>query len=109
MRFLNMQRGGRRPCFGLCLRYLLLTAGKGNALSRADHQEDMELICEMGANTIRLAHYQHDQYFYDLCDEKGMVIWAEIPYISRHMEKGRENTVSQMKELISHPAVSPRP
>ena len=83
--------------------------GKGNALSRADHQEDMELICEMGANTIRLAHYQHDQYFYDLCDEKGMVIWAEIPYISRHMEKGRENTVSQMKELIvqnyNHPSI----
>ena len=43
----------------------------------------MDLICEMGANTIRLAHYQHDQYFYDLCDERGMVVWAEIPYISR--------------------------
>ncbi|MBR5218017.1 MAG: glycoside hydrolase family 2 protein, partial [Oscillospiraceae bacterium] len=59
--------------------------GKGNALSHADHEEDMDLICEVGATTIRLAHYQHDQYFYDLCDERGMVIWAEIPYISKHM------------------------
>ena len=54
----------------------------------------------VGANSIRLAHYQHDQYFYDLCDEKGIVAWAEIPYITVHMDGGRENTISQMKELI---------
>lgn len=75
--------------------------GVGNALNEADHIEDMDLICEMGANTIRLAHYQHDQFFYDLCDERGMVVWVEIPYISRHMPNGRENTISQMKELIT--------
>lgn len=74
---------------------------KGNALSKKDHKEDMELIAEMGANTIRLAHYQHAQYFYDLCDEYGMVVWAEIPYISKHMPTGRENTISQMKELVA--------
>ena len=75
--------------------------GAGNTLLPEHHREDMELICEVGANTIRLAHYQHDQYFYDLCDEKGMVVWAEIPYISQHMATGRENTISQMKELIT--------
>ena len=74
---------------------------KGNALSPEDHEEDIALILEMGANTIRLAHYQHDQHFYDLCDEKGLVIWAEIPYISKHMPNGRENTISQMTELIT--------
>ncbi len=83
--------------------------GYGNALLPEHHKEDMELIYEMGANTIRLAHYQHDQYFYDLCDEYGMVIWAEIPYISKHMPTGRENTISQMKELIvqnyNHPSI----
>ena len=83
--------------------------GKGNALSKEDHAEDIELICEVGATTIRLAHYQHDQYFYDLCDQKGLVIWAEIPYISKHMPDGRENTISQMKELITqnynHPSI----
>ncbi len=83
--------------------------GIGNALLPEHHKEDMDLICEVGATTIRLAHYQHDQYFYDLCDERGMVVWAEIPYISRHMPKGRENTISQMKELIvqnyNHPSI----
>ncbi len=83
--------------------------GFGNALLPEHHEEDIELICEMGATTIRLAHYQHDQYFYDLCDEKGLVIWAEIPYISKHMPTGRENTISQMKELIiqnyNHPSI----
>ena len=74
--------------------------GIGNALLKEHHEEDMDLICEVGATTIRLAHYQHDQYFYDLCDERGLVIWAEIPYISKHLPNGRENTISQMRELI---------
>ena len=75
--------------------------GFGNALLPEHHEEDIDLIMEVGATTIRLAHYQHDQFFYDLCDEKGLVIWAEIPYISKHMPGGRENTISQMKELIT--------
>ncbi|MDD6808073.1 MAG: glycoside hydrolase family 2 TIM barrel-domain containing protein [Oscillospiraceae bacterium] len=83
--------------------------GIGNALLPEHHKEDMDLICEVGATTIRLAHYQHDQYFYDLCDERGMVVWAEIPYISKHMPTGRENTISQMKELViqnyNHPSI----
>ena len=83
--------------------------GIGNALLPEHHTEDMDLICEVGATTIRLAHYQHDQFFYDLCDERGMVIWAEIPYISNHMPNGRENTITQMKELIvqnyNHPSI----
>ena len=82
---------------------------KGWAISREDHVQDMELIKEVGANTIRLAHYQHDQYFYDLCDEYGMVVWAEIPFISVHLPKGRKNTVEQMKELViqnyNHPSI----
>ena len=61
--------------------------GIGNALLKEHHDEDMDLICELGATTIRLAHYQHDQYFYDLWMERGMVVWAEIPYISTHMPK----------------------
>ena len=81
----------------------------GNALLPEHHIEDMDFICEMGSNTIRLAHYQHDQFFYDLCDERGMVVWAEIPYISRHMPEANDNTVLQMKELIvqnyNHPSI----
>ena len=81
----------------------------GNALLPEHHKEDIDLICEMGANTIRLAHYQHSQTFYDLCDKKGLVVWAEIPYISRHMPNGVENTKTQMTELIcqnyNHPCI----
>ena len=83
--------------------------GIGNALLPEHHEEDISMIMEVGATTIRLAHYQHDQYFYDLCDQNGLVIWAEIPYISKHMPTGRENTISQMKELIvqnyNHPSI----
>ncbi len=83
--------------------------GIGNALTKAHHEEDMALIRELGANTIRLAHYQHDQYFYALCDRYGMIVWAEIPYISAHMPGGNENTANQMKELIvqnyNHPSI----
>lgn len=81
----------------------------GNALTGEMHREDMELIKEIGANTIRLAHYQHAQEFYDLADEYGMVVWAEIPYITAHMPGGRENTLTQMRELITqcyhHPSI----
>ena len=83
--------------------------GVGNALTPKMHREDLEMIEEIGANTIRLAHYQHDSYFYDLCDEAGMVVWAEIPYITEHMPEGEANTVSQMTELVvqnyHHPSV----
>lgn len=81
----------------------------GWAISRECHDEDMKLIKEVGANTIRLAHYQHDQYFYDLCDKAGMIIWAEIPYISSHMDNGKDNVFSQMQELViqnyNHPSI----
>ena len=83
--------------------------GLGNALTIKEHKEDMEFIREIGANTVRLAHYQHAQEFYDLCDEYGMVAWAEIPYITRHMPNGRQNTIDQMRELITqcynHPSI----
>ena len=84
---------------------------KGWAISKADHEEDCALIKEVGANTIRLAHYQHDQYFYDLCDKTGFVLWAEIPFISQFIpsDDAYENTMTQMTELIAqnynHPAI----
>ena len=84
---------------------------KGWAISKADHEEDIALIKELGANTIRLAHYQHDQYFYDLCDKTGFVLWAEIPFISQFIptEEAYNNTISQMTELVAqnynHPAI----
>lgn len=83
--------------------------GVGNALTLQMHEEDLAFIREMGANTIRLAHYQHAQEFYDMCDGQGMIVWAEIPYISQHMPNGRANTLSQMEELVvqnyNHPSI----
>ena len=84
--------------------------GKGNALSLEDHKADMAIIREIGANTLRLAHYQHAQEFYDLCDENGLVVWAEIPYITMHMANGRADTLQEMRELITqcynHPSIA---
>lgn len=83
--------------------------GVGNALTKEMHEEDMQIMLEMGVNTIRMAHYQHDQYFYELADEYGMIVWAEIPYITEHMPEGRANTISQMTELVvqnyNHPSI----
>lgn len=81
----------------------------GNAITKKEHDEDMSLIKEIGANTLRLAHYQHDDYFYELCDKQGIVVWAEIPYISKHLPAAKDNAVAQMKELIyqqyNHPSI----
>lgn len=85
--------------------------GKGNALDFEDHLEDARLIKELGANTIRLAHYQHAQDFYDLCDELGFILWAEIPMISSMIAgpEAEENAKEQMRELITqnynHPSI----
>ncbi|MGM9928228.1 MAG: glycoside hydrolase family 2 protein [Bacillus sp. (in: firmicutes)] len=83
----------------------------GWAITKKEHKEDMELIKEVGATSIRLAHYQHDQYFYDLCDQEGMVVWAEIPFISIMSKNELEgiNAKQQMIELIrqnfNHPSI----
>lgn len=81
----------------------------GNALTEKQHQEDISILLEMGCNTVRLAHYQQDQTVYDLCDRYGLIVWAEIPYITEHMEEGKDNTISQMTELIvqccNHPSI----
>lgn len=84
---------------------------KGWAISQADQREDLELIRDMGANTIRLAHYQHDQYFYDLCDQAGVAVWSEVPFISEFnpSKEAHDNILSQMTELIAqcynHPSI----
>lgn len=83
----------------------------GWAITAKEELEDMELIKEIGATSIRLAHYQHNQNFYDLCDREGMVVWAEIPFISvmSKLELEGINAKQQMIELIrqnyNHPSI----
>ncbi len=85
---------------------------KGWAISKADHDEDMAMIKEIGANTIRLAHYPHSQYFYSLCDREGMLVWAEIPFVEKGTLDNAEfdaNTCEMLVELIrqsyNHPSI----
>ena len=72
----------------------------GNAISHENMEEDIDIIIDLGATSVRLAHYQHDEYVYELCDRKGLVVWSEIPYISSHVDEANENAEFQMKELI---------
>ncbi|MBR3738502.1 MAG: beta-galactosidase, partial [Eubacterium sp.] len=81
----------------------------GNAITEKEHAEDLDLILEVGANAIRLAHYQQSQFFYDLCDEKGVLVWAEVPVISSFSQSKQENAKQQLTELIkqsfNHPSI----
>ncbi|MDC7220705.1 MAG: glycoside hydrolase family 2 TIM barrel-domain containing protein [Spirochaetales bacterium] len=83
--------------------------GVGWALNQNHLSEDIKIIEEMGANAIRLAHYQHIRDFYQLCDREGYVVWAEIPYISRtsHEDKKGSNALLQLEELIKQNYNSP--
>lgn len=89
---------------------------KGAALSAQDHEADMAMIEEIGANTIRGAHYPHDDLWYDLADRRGMVVWAEVPYVSASSYDGTDGTPAtfvnarqQLQELIrqqyNHPSI----
>jgi len=95
------------PLYGVCRHQDRL--GKGSALSNADHEEDIAIIKEMGATSIRLAHYQQSEYFYSKCDSMGLVIWAEIPFVNRVTTLEDNNAQQQLKELIrqnfNHPSI----
>jgi beta-galactosidase len=90
--------------------------GKGYALSREDHAEDMKIIKEMGANSVRQAHYQHADEWSDEADKAGMIVWAEVPYVTTPTLSGGAgsaevfaNAEQQMRELIrqnyNHPSI----
>lgn len=82
--------------------------GKGWAISRADVEEDVATMREMGVNSIRLTHYQHGQDIHDLADRAGMVVWDEIPLVSTWTLGGKKdadpalvaNARAQLTELV---------
>ena len=95
---------------------------KGSALSYSDHKQDIDLILEMGANALRLAHYQHSETIYDLADSSGLVVWAEMPWVGgpggftgndtngyENTEAFHNNAKQQLRELIrqnfNHPSI----
>jgi beta-galactosidase len=83
----------------------------GWAITDREHDEDMALIVELGATAIRLAHYQHARHFYDLCDQRGLVVWAELPLVNSVTDSAAftDDAEQQLRELVrqnyNHPSV----
>jgi beta-galactosidase len=84
---------------------------KGWALTRADHERDLALILEMGANAVRCAHYQHSDEFYSLCDEAGVLVWAEIPLVlfvtpgPAFAETTRGQLIDLIRQNVNHSSI----
>ncbi len=93
-------------------------SGVGNALTRLQQQEDIDLINEIGANAVRMINTPHDQYTYELCDISGLIVWSDFPFISNEYRGGkgyinsenfRKNGERQLLEMIrqlyNHPSI----
>ena len=84
---------------------------KGWAISEADMDQDIALMKELGATVVRCAHYQHSDYFYNLCDQAGILVWAEIPQVNiiRDTPDFENTSRSQLLDLIrqsiNHPSI----
>ena len=83
--------------------------GMGSALTNREHDFDLEQIMEVGATTVRFAHYQQSDYIYSRCDTLGLIIWAEIPFVNRVTGQEWDNVHQQMRKLIrqsfNHPSI----
>ncbi|MFV0248654.1 MAG: glycoside hydrolase family 2 protein [Tenacibaculum sp.] len=99
--------GEKYPMYGVCRHQDWLNYG--NALNNWQHDKDLEIIDEMGATTIRFAHYQQSKYLYSKCDSIGFVIWAEIPLVNKLSTEEATNAKLQMEELVkqnfNHPSI----
>lgn len=99
--------GKKYPMYGVCRHQDRW--GLGSALTNKEHDEDLALIMEVGATTVRLAHYQQSDYFYSKCDSLGLLVWAEIPFVNQVTTYEADNAKSQLTELIlqsfNHPSI----
>jgi beta-galactosidase len=99
--------GKKYPMYGVCRHQDWWE--KGSALTANEHDTDLALIREIGATTVRLAHYQQAEYFYAKCDSIGLLVWAEIPFVNQVTTFESENAVQQLTELIrqnfNHPSI----
>lgn len=83
--------------------------GLGSALTNKEHAFDLATIMDLGATTVRFAHYQQSDYIYSKCDSLGLVIWAEIPFVNQVTGQEWDNAHMQLLELIrqsfNHPSI----
>ncbi len=102
--FLN---GEKFPMYGVCRHQDWWQLG--SALENKHHDADLNMIMEIGATTVRFAHYQQSDYIYSRCDSLGLLIWAEVPFVNRVTGEEAENAKSQLRELIrqsfNHPSI----
>lgn len=90
----------------------------GNAMYAQDHERDVQIMRDMGVNAVRLTNYPQSDYFLDLCDRAGIMVWSEIPFTGPGLnrDKGyndseafRENGEQQLVEMIrqqyNHPSI----
>lgn len=84
---------------------------EGWAISETDMEGDVALLKEIGATVVRCAHYQHSDYFYSLCDQAGILVWAEIPQVNeinpspRFAETSRNQLLDLIRQNINHPSI----
>jgi beta-galactosidase len=84
---------------------------KGWAIGTNEMKEDLGIMQELGVNAVRLCHYQHDPFFYELCDQAGIAVWAELCFVNNPplTPAGRDNAREQLRELIrqnyNHPSI----
>lgn len=99
--------GERWPMYGVCRHQDWL--GSGSALTKEQHDTDLAMIMDIGATTVRLAHYQQSDYIYSKCDSLGLIVWAEIPFVNKVTGEEWENAHRQLRELIrqsfNHPSI----
>ena len=102
-----MLNGESYPLRGVCRHQE--RENKGSALTDEDHQEDLDTMMEIGASTLRLAHYQQSEYIYSATDRLGFLVWAEIPFVNTWTGEEGENAKQQLRELIrqnyNHPSI----
>lgn len=102
--FLN---GEKYPMYGVCRHQDWWELG--SALKNENHDFDLAQIMDVGATTVRFAHYQQSDYLYSRCDSLGLIIWAEIPFVNRVTGQESENAKNQLRELIrqnfNHPSI----
>ena len=101
--------GRSYPLHGVCVHQDYLD--RGWAIRPAEIERNYSFIDDIGCTAVRLAHYQHPEYEYALCDRKGIAVWAELALVNDITDSTAfsENAAQQLRELIkqnyNHPSI----
>ena len=74
-------------------------------------RQELRLIKSMGANFIRLAHYQQYSLVLDLCDELGLLVWEELPWCragvgsTQFQQLGKDLLIAMIDQHFNHPSI----